>query len=518
MQVSFERNKFVCRDAFAFKGELYKNGFHFDGKSKLWESSSVTGAMKFREYFDDKASKIAEEISIEKIFYPFKWRNISDQERVEKLDEVQKEGIDFATAIMTDFVFRFTNANGAPSLFIVPPNLISNWVDEFKMWRPHAEVVTLSSIDDISKLSSVKHESIILCADSLFLKDRVFDFKIVSDVLKSMKFLTIVVDEAHRFINLEAERTKEVLGHPRDIGSGIVHRAEKVILLSGTHMRRGPINLYAPIFSLAWNLINYANYASYGVRYCNGHERQIGHRRIWDFNGSSREDELHEKLYGKFILQKTLEESRPELIGKKIERVVTLDFKKSKTITSLETAILKKKKLSDIVGSDKIGAIAEYRSALAPVKVKACFDYISDQLEDTDNPCVIFAMHHKTIDLLMAAFKKYRPKEISGRVKMKDRVKIEKEFQSGKLKLIIWQVQTAYGRNAQKGNRCFFVESPWSPDEIDQAINRFYRRGQKNIVVADHLVLADTLDQYVLKTCINKKEITNNVKKGVSVL
>ncbi len=529
MQVSFENTWFLCRDAWEFKDKLKSEGFmYLPNQGNAWGTRSWREAFKYKKYFTPLTQQIINSVSIRKINDGLGTVRF-EFDTWDKLDPSQKDGARFAmtrnhsymafeagvgktaTAIMSDFLYAKIYNYSYGSLYIVPPNLITNWVNEIKIWWPNARVETVRSHDDVDVFDG--RPDIILCADSLFVNDRRLKDKPIVWAIKQNRFRTIVIDEAHRFINLDAERTREVFSHDRAIGQGIVHQADKVILLSGTHMRRGPINLYAPVFGLAWNLINFLPHNSFGVRYCNGHRRRVTrHREVWDFKGSSREDELHKRLYGKFILEKDL-----KLEGKKIERVITLDYSKSPKIAALEKAILKKKTIEEIIGSKELGAIAEYRNKLAAEKVKASYDYISDALQESDKPSAIFCIHHHTIDLLMKAFEKYRPKEISGRIKMREREKIGKDFQSGKCKLIIWQVHTAYGVNAQKGERCFFVESPWSPDDIDQAIHRFYRRGQKNNVVADHLLLANTLDQYVLKTCLDKKETINKVRKGVSI-
>lgn len=535
MQVTFENGWFLCRDAYSAKDELRNEGFEYLGKHKAWGTRAWNEILKYKKHFDEKTKQLLDSVMCQPRQIDMSDPNVAFWfSKHSKLDPIQKMGVNFAltrnhsylafeagvgktaTAIVADKIHAVISEGPLlPALYIVPPNMVSNWVEEFKMWRPNLEPVTVTEWSDFEKFETAK--DVILCADSLFTKDRAFNFKLVPEAIREKRYRTVIIDEAHRFINFEAERTKEVFGSEWTIGQGLVHNADKVILLSGTHMRRGPINLYAPVFALAWNLINYSSSTSFGVRFCNGYRKKIGHREVWDFSGSSREDELNGRLYNKFILEKTLEEARPELKGKKIERVVTLNYKKPKKITGLEKTVLKKKRLSEIIGSSDLSAITAYRQWLAIDKVKIAYEYIADALDNTDKPCAIFAIHHETIDMLLKVFAKYKPREISGRVKMKDREKIEKEFQSGDLKLIIWQVQTAYGRNAQSGNRCFFVESPWSPDEIDQAINRFYRRGQKNTVVADHIVLANTLDQYVLKTCLDKKETINKVRKGYQI-
>jgi SNF2 family DNA or RNA helicase len=532
MEVIYKSGWFYCHDAFTFKDKLNADGFLYQSRDKSWSTRDWFKAAKYYEYFTSETKTFFNSVTLQRDHYdPKKFKTFNYI--TDKLDKVQKEGVLFAltrnhaylafeagvgktaTALVYDFIDRSESKTQNPSLYIVPPNLISNWLNEFKMWRPGVVPVVIRKATDFYLLHEPYPVEAFIVADSLFNIDKAFGFRFISDSLKSKRFRNVIVDESHRFINFEADRTRELFGSDLKPGGGIVHQGDKVLLLSGTHMRRGPVNLYPALYALAWNLIGNMYFRQYGIRYCNGYQKRIGPRYVWDFSGSSREAELNKRIYNTFILEKTLTESRPELIGKKIERLITLDYDKTKKITKLENSLLGSGSFSDFVPTKDISKLSAYRRELAKDKVKIAFDYISSQLDG--KPSAIFCVHHETIDLVLSMFKKYRPKEISGRVKPKEREKIEKDFQAGRLKLIVWQVQTAYGRNAQAGSRCFFIESPWSPDEIEQAVNRFYRRGQKNIVVADHLVLANTLDSYVLKKCLGKKETINNVKKGVSI-
>lgn len=537
MQVSFENGWFLCRDAFTHKDQLRNDGFlYFDKystqcKGPAWGTRLWREAAPYKDYFDEKARQIFDAHTVKKCEPNFNALVQHFGDTWSKLDPAQRDGVKFAltrnhsylafeagvgktaTFIVADWFHSYDSKDGGPSLLIVPPNLISNWLEEYNVWMPDYRIATIESQNQINTFKKTDVD-LFICSDALFVEDRVFNFKLLPEAIKERRYQTIGIDEAHRFINFEAQRTKEVFGHEWAHGQGIVHAADKVILLSGSHMKRGPINLFAPVFALAWNLINFMSSTSYGVRYCNGHRRRVGPREVWDFKGSSREGELHKRLYNKFIYQKDLEDAHPELKGKKIERVVMLDGGKTKAATLLENTILKKRSIQSLTGSKQVGEIAKFREEIARGKLKPALEYMKTQTDDFETPCAIFVLHHYSIDMLLKALKKYRPLEISGRIKKEDRVKAEKLFQAGKRNIIIWQVKTAIGRNAQRGQRAFFFESPWEPDDVDQPVNRFYRRGQKNIVVADHLVVAKSLDEYVLRTCLDKRETINKVRKG----
>jgi SNF2 family DNA or RNA helicase len=50
-----------------------------------------------------------------------------------------------------------------------------------------------------------------------------------------------------------------------------------------------------------------------------------------------------------------------------------------------------------------------------------------------------------------------------------------------------------------------FVENSWVPGEMDQAVDRCHRIGQENKVIAQVLVVKDSIDHVIMRSMFFKK-------------
>lgn len=86
-------------------------------------------------------------------------------------------------------------------------------------------------------------------------------------------------------------------------------------------------------------------------------------------------------------------------------------------------------------------------------------------------------------------------------------------FQNNKrCRVFIGQIQAAgVAITLTAASRVIFVESDWVPGIIDQAIDRCHRIGQKDAVLAQFLVIQDSLEEYMTRTMIDKKQVIADI-------
>ena len=84
--------------------------------------------------------------------------------------------------------------------------------------------------------------------------------------------------------------------------------------------------------------------------------------------------------------------------------------------------------------------------------------------------------------------------------------------------LFIGQLKAAgVGLNLTSAELVIFVECGLNPGGVSQCEDRAHRIGQKKNVLVQHLVLADSVDEIIIKTIIRKQEIIDkglNYKQG----
>jgi SNF2 family DNA or RNA helicase len=521
VRVTFEKpNRFVLTCSYEQRSIAREHKFIWDADSRYWFTTQFEHAAKLREYFDEDLKKRIKRFSVVKKPWlgsvpplPYGVKLLPHQERGVKFAlERNHSYISFdmglgktltSIAVINSVYAKTEGAKRAnfKALIIVPPFLIHNWMKEihkFKAFRFFVNVLRKAS-------DELKAEDIVIVPDSIVHVPEVFEN------LMAHRWNVIVVDEAQRFLNAETKRTISVLGD--EAKRGIVHRGAKVVMLSGTPMRSGHMELWPVLRSLAWNSIDYMSRHRYGLEYCGAHQVEAYRGKfVWDYSGSTNSKSLREKIEGTFFLTEKLEANVKELKGLLLERVVVLDHKlKAKVFKLDESLRVEARPLEDLVKGAELGDIATYRRELSLEKVMPAVQYVQNILDSSNDQVLVFFYHTEALELFSEKMKRYGVEIINGETPMKTRDKITEGFQAKKFRVLSANIFTMVGLNLTNAKRIVFVESSWNSTDNDQAKARAYRIGQDKLVTVDHLTLADTLDEYVLNKVIKKRNLIDKV-------
>lgn len=363
-------------------------------------------------------------------------------------------------------------ANTMPHLdpvYICPPFLVENTYCEFLKWAP------------------TRFKSMIVIPDN-----RLEYFKYECDGKKVL----LIVDEAHRFKNETAKRTKALFNkvHPISLHT---------VFMSGTPMPNRPMELYAVLSKAAPETIRFMNKFQYGMRYCAGFRGHWG----YDFTGASRLPELREQVKGKFMLSMKKKDVAQELPAK-MEEMVILGGDLPKTIAEIDKSLLKQYSPTDLM-KHALGDlhVATYRKELGKAKAKLAIDFIKDILDNSKDPVLVFAIHKEVVEKLYYELLTYKPLVITGDTPSSQRLDIVNQFQnSPEHKLMIGNIQAAgIGFTMTRAPRVIFVEFDWVPGSNEQASDRAHRIGQDKDVLVSYLVFKNSLDRTVLESILKKR-------------
>lgn len=511
LKVSFENGTFVATCKFSERHKVKKAGFILSPFTKKWETKSLYIAARLAKHFDESVKNHIQP----KTAQVKPWAGGIQVRHGQTLEPYQMEAVNFsldrnnsylaleqglgktpvAITILNSVLKRYFLLGRA--LIVVPPFLITNWVREIEAWglnRYKFQVVREEK--DLETLSL--GASIYIVPDSLINRMQLVLFFSQFDALD-----VLIVDEAHRFNN-DSKRSDALYNH-------FAPMAERRVWLSGTPMRSRPLELFKPLSNLAHNAIKFMDLHRFGARYCNGFLEQVTKtKKRFNMQGSSREDELSEKLKDFMLVKKFDDHIKIDTL----ERVIVLDGKITKRVWELEDAVLKRQPIEDLVGSSELGAISSYRKELVEIKLPVVAEWVENILFSTDESVIVFCIHTDMVFGLMDLLSPHEPVAIYGDVTAKTRDKIEENFKSGKSRLLIANIHTMVGLNLQVASYGVFAESAWTPADNAQAVARMKRRGQTKKVRVDHLVLADTLDEYVLRRCLEKSQTINKTVKG----
>jgi SNF2 family DNA or RNA helicase len=144
------------------------------------------------------------------------------------------------------------------------------------------------------------------------------------------------------------------------------------------------------------------------------------------------------------------------------------------------------------------------RAALATAKIPALLELVED-LEEQEEPCVIFSAHRAPIDALA---EREGWAVITGDTSATKRTEIEEKFQRGELRGI--GATIAAGGTAitlTRASRMIFVDRDWTPALNEQAEDRIHRIGSKKPVLYTNLVADHVLDRRIAEVLGRKRAL-----------
>lgn len=367
---------------------------------------------------------------------------------------------------------------GEQIFYVCPPFLTSNTSEEFSKW--------------------CFRKKLFLIPDSMLWKPKVLD-----EIKKRAKSGGIlIVDEAHRFKNLKAKRTKTLFRE-------IFPLFGKAVFMSGTPMPNSrPIELW-PVLVYAAPEIFGKKILAYGTRYCGAkYVKPWG----WDFSGFTNRDEFKKKIFEYFMLRI----KKDGLVPPKQEGLLTVGEGIPPIISKMEKKILEHYSPEDLIegkltlleGEKKLH-LATYLRLLGEYKLKYALPYIDAILTETQENILIFAVHTETIAKLAKHLEKYKPLVITGKVPKQHRQPLVKKFQNSNHRVFIGNIQACgTGFTLTKATRVLFIEFSWVEGENSQASDRAHRIGQTSSVLVQYVVLKDSYDRQRMEVLLKKRGLS----------
>ena len=523
MKVIFNRELFIAHCNFDERLIPKEAGFRWQKEKKFWYTLNHGVAARLREYCEPSAIT---EINRKVLVYE-PWAHGLVVPTTEVIKTFQNEAAHFAlarnksylaldpglgkTPIAAVVASTLNKAKPLAFVYICPPFLTRNTEAEFKRWTQGLCFERYSSPVRFPNVSLILPDSI------LSREQTKLDIKNFTKAARERGLDTLLfVDEAHRFKNGDAGRTKALFGHQPTREKGIADHFDRIVYLSGTPMPNRPIELFAILNHSAPETIDNMSKFDYARKYCAAHQNAFG----WDYSGASNIPVLAKKVMGRFMLRMKKEDVLTEL-PPKTEEMVLIGDNLTPKLAEMNNKILENFSPQDLMagrlalqtnhGEDL--HLATYRKELGLAKIPEAVKYIRSLLEDSDESLLVFAIHKLVIAELEKELDKFKPLVITGSTPMAARHEIVKKFQSDpSLRLFMGNIAAAgTGLTLTKATRVIFVEFSWVPADNDQASDRAHRIGQTDNVFVQYLVFQNSVDRAVLETNLAKKRITERL-------
>jgi hypothetical protein len=394
-------------------------------------------------------------------------------------------------------------------IFIVPPSLTANWAREILKWTgeppfnfwPSIYVVGRSAGKDLADWDA----NFLIVPDSMLAKDWVME----GLARRTPKLLA--VDEASRFKEQTAERTKALFGGRSNDGNrvyyGLVQNARHAVLLDGSPMPNRPMELWTPVTGMAPETIDFLSVHDFGVKYCKGHWSE--EKFEWNYTGASKQDELNAKLTKRFMHVVTESElSHPE-------RRRSMIFMTPDGSAQIKTWEQKNVQMPfEVDEKYSRGQVAAHRQKIGLAKVDWVVKYVRGRLEQNENESLlVFAWHRAVCRAIAIGLRSFGPGLVQGGVSTLEREDLFRRFQSGACRVIVANIAAmGRGHNLQRAKRVVFAEYSWTDEHNKQCEKRASRKGSTaDFVRCDYVVASNTMDENVLRAVFTKAKNVERV-------
>lgn len=455
-------------------------------------------------------------------------------------------------------------------LIVCPAHLTVNWKREWQKWDVKGLSVGTVRGPAISertgkplKSKTVKeypNTDVVICQYNL-----VPEF---SEAIRSFTWDLVIFDESHYMCNPSAIRTRFALGAPKQRKKIIVDGKKKFLtlpgidpivtttrlFLTGTPILSKPVELWPTIKALDADDLG-SDWFKFVMRYCNGFYMKMGKKKILDSTGNSNLQELQVKLRSKFMIRRDKTTVMADLPPKRRQLLELpregLDKMVDEEIAAMEAI---RDAMDDFLGDRKIKlkeASKDYwdkfvdtlqakfgnwadpdyilqfrhlsppmqiafeklsasRKSLALAKVPMIISHLKTYV-DASEKVVCFVRHTALAEALKEAFANCC--FITGKVASDRRQEVVDRFQNDPTAnpMIANMTAAGTGYTMTAAYIAVFAELDWVPSLIEQCEDRLWRRGQKNAVLCQHLVVEGSLDAHMVEVLMEKQQIANQI-------
>ena len=313
----------------------------------------------------------------------------------------------------------------------------------------------------------------------------------------------LVVDEAHFAQTLTASRTQAFLRlarHPR---------LRAIWLLSGTPMKNGrPVQLFPLLAAIGHPLAG--DQRAFEERYCQGHWREQGGRRVWTCQGASHLEELQRLM-------------RPLLLHRPKERCLDLPPKlRQQHRVELDGAQARgfQHRLQERVedyrqraargevrrDAEVLAVLTALRQIASDHKLPAAAALLRSLLQGGEAVVVFTAFVASARHLHAHCGGDGQALLLTGAVPARRRQILVDRFQAGERPLLIATFGSAgLGYTLHRARHVLLIERPWTPGDAEQAEDRCHRIGMEGHLTSHWLQLG-VADQLVDDLIASKAE------------
>ena len=398
-----------------------------------------------------------------------------------------------------------------PCLVICPSSVKSSWLKEWKQWNPNRTIHVIDSKD--GENTDWKADVTIINYDYLYKRGKSKEeIKLRYSRSLSKKWGTVILDEIHLCKNPKSLRSRSV--------KKIVKKSTKVLALSGTLIMNRPQELINVLDILGRFKEIFPNLQYFLYRYCNAKRTRFG----LDCSGASYTLELNSIISHYCYFRKSKRDVLTELPDV-INQIVNCPITNKKEYKQAEDDLITYLEGIDIEAAER-ALKAEHLVRISNLKrlsLEGKLNFIEQFLKDwigsnEDDKIIVFGTLKEPLKQLHQKFKD-ESELVIGESTTEDKMNKVERWKEKKQILFANTATLSTGVDGLQKvcSNMIFVEYPAGPTDLEQAISRLERMGQKNSINVYFLLSDETIDTRIGEIFKEKSKIINAVNKGVSI-
>lgn len=382
-------------------------------------------------------------------------------------------------------------------LIICPTSLKSQWRNEIRRFSDRSEQIVSGRAED--RVAQYRQPAFFtICNYEQVLRD--------INAIESCQWDLIVLDEGQRIKNWEAQTTRVVKSL----------RSRYALVLTGTPLENRLEELYS--------IVQFVDGRRLGPGF-----RFFNRYRLADENGYvlgyQHLDELRERLKP-ILLRRTRDRVAKELPPRNVEiirvpltdeqnsihaahmRIVRTIAKKS-FISEMDLLRLRQSLMCCRMAADSTILVDKQNPGVS-TKLDAIDELFEQLFEEGDHKAVVFSEWTMMLNEIERLLKKRKIHfvRLEGSVPQQKRQQLVNEFQTSPACRVFLSTNAgSTGLNLQAADTVINVDLPWNPAVLEQRIGRAHRMGQKRPVNVYIMVTEETLEESLLKTIQQKKDL-----------
>ncbi len=391
--------------------------------------------------------------------------------------------------------------NQQHSLIIAPKSVLHHWDEELHRCYPYIRSYIYHGPKRRKTVFRSSLPYILITTYDTVVKD--------IDELSKVPFFYLILDEATRIKNPDAQRTQAIKA------LNAAHR----LALSGTPVENRPLEL--------WSLYDFLMRGHLGrqgtfVRVYEesimagdkGAAEKLG-RRIKPFLLRRKKEEVAKDLPEKIILTEWCEltQEQKQLYGSLQDEVRRIrdGLRRGEDINYTSNILPVLTKLKQIC--DHPALVTKITDPLYQRSEK--YDWIVDKIEEiiqNGEQVVLFSHFLGMLSLLEAAVKEKKISYIRIDGSTENRQALIDYFMQGNARVALLSIMAAgHGINLQAANHVIHADRWWNPAVEDQATDRVHRIGQRQTVYVYHILTENTLEERINSLLKEKRGMADQI-------